>query len=43
MWDLSREWYHDRLDPGYAPKPAGELQGMLARAGLAGDFWNLSA
>ncbi len=41
MWPLSMEWYGDRLDPDYSAKPVGELQAMLNRAGLVGDFWRL--
>lgn len=42
MWPLSIEWYGDRLDPGYQPKPLNQLQAMLTRAGLVGDFWQLT-
>jgi len=42
MWPLSREWYGDRLEPGYRTKPAAKLQAMLSRAGLTGDFWMLA-
>lgn len=41
MWPLSQEWYGDRLDPNYTSKPVSELQAMLTRAGLTGQFWQL--
>lgn len=41
LFELSREWYGDRLDP-YRVKPGTEeLQARLARAGLTGPFWAL--
>ncbi len=42
MWPLSLEWYGDRLDPEFTAKTIPELQAMLSRAGLTGDFWQLS-
>ncbi len=41
MWPLSLGWYGDRLAEDYAPKSIDELQALLSRAGLVGDFWQL--
>jgi hypothetical protein len=38
---LARGWYGDRLDPGWRPRTLEASQRVLARAGLAGDFWRL--
>jgi hypothetical protein len=38
---LARRWYGDRLDPGWRPRTLEASQRVLARAGLAGDFWRL--
>jgi len=38
---LAERWYGDRLDPGWRPRTREASQRVLARAGLAGDFWRL--
>jgi hypothetical protein len=40
---LARDWYGDRLDPGWRPRSAGESQRILAAHGLTGDFWRLTS
>jgi len=42
MWLLTRDWYGDRLDPAFRPKPLEEMQAKLTRVGLVSDFWQLS-
>jgi len=42
MWPLSQDWYGDRLAQDYATKPVADMQAMLTRAGLTGDFWQLT-
>jgi hypothetical protein len=39
---LSRDWYGDRLDPGWRPRTAEASQEILGRHGLAGPFWQLA-
>jgi len=38
---LARDWYGDRLDPGWRPRTLEVSQAILARLGLTGDFWRL--
>ena len=38
---LARDWYGDRLDPGWRPRSAEESQGILSAHGLTGAFWRL--
>ena len=38
---LARDWYGDRLDPGWRPRGAEASQRILAAHGLTGDFWRL--
>ena len=38
---LARDWYGDRLDPGWSPRSAEESQRILGAHGLTGDFWRL--
>ena len=38
---LARDWYGDRLDPGWRPRSAEESQRILGAHGLTGDFWRL--
>jgi hypothetical protein len=39
---LARDWYGDRLDPGWRPRTAGESQRILAAHGLTSGFWELT-
>ena len=38
---LARDWYGDRLDPGWRPRPLEQSQAILDRYGLTGEFWRL--
>jgi hypothetical protein len=38
---LARDWYGDRLDPGWRPRSVAESQAILERHGLTGPFWRL--
>ena len=38
---LARDWYGDRLDPGWRPRSVAESQRILDSHGLSGDFWRL--
>lgn len=42
MWELTRGWYADRLDPEYRPATVAHLQGLLDAVGLTGEFWRLT-
>jgi hypothetical protein len=42
LWRLAREWYADRLSPGWRRKTAEETQAVFAEIGLTGPFWQLS-
>jgi hypothetical protein len=39
---LARDWYGDRLDPGWRPRSAEASQRILAAHGLTGGFWALA-
>jgi hypothetical protein len=41
-WGLGREWYTDRLSPGWRRATPAEAEAIFAGLGLAGDFWRLS-
>ena len=41
MWRLTQDWYGDRLDPDFRPRPVEEMQAKLMRVGLRSDFWQL--
>ena len=42
LFELSRPWYGDRLDPDRVKPTTEELQANLTRAGLTGPFWSLA-
>lgn len=42
MWQLTRAWYGDRLDPGYRPASPEHLQGLLRDVGATDAFWSLT-
>jgi hypothetical protein len=42
MFDLSRDWYRDRLDLEWSPPTAVEAEVMFSKHGLTGDFWSLA-
>ncbi len=41
LWELSRRWYDDRLQPDWRRKTIPERQSILAEVGLTGPFWRL--
>ena len=41
LWPLTVEWYGDRLDPDFRPRPVEELQALLDGVGLVDEFWRL--
>ena len=40
-WDLSRQWYGTRLDPGFRRPAPDEARAIFDSVGLAGPFWAL--
>lgn len=38
---LARDWYGDRLDPGWRPRTVEQSQALLERHGFTGPFWSL--
>lgn len=39
--ELARDWWSDRLSPGWRPHTRDHNQAVLDRLGLTGDFWRL--
>ena len=39
--ELARDWWSDRLAPGWRPHTRDHHQAVLDRLGLTGDFWRL--
>jgi hypothetical protein len=40
LWELAREWYWTRLQPGSRRPGPAEMRQIFARIGLVGDFWD---
>jgi hypothetical protein len=40
-WDLSQQWYGNRLEPDFRRPTNDEAQAIFERVGLTGDFWRL--
>ncbi len=38
---LAADWYGDRLDHEWRPRPVERSQAILERHGLTGSFWRL--
>ena len=41
LFELSRPWYRDRLDPNRVKPSRDRLQSFLTGAGLTDEFWTL--
>lgn len=41
VWALSREWYGNRMDPGFRGRTAEQVVEVFGRAGLTSDFWRV--
>ena len=41
LWRLANAWYADRLSPDWRRKTPGEVEALLAKIGLTGEFWRL--
>lgn len=42
MYDLSVDWYADRMAEGWIPPGASEAEAIFGAHGLTGDFWRLT-
>lgn len=43
LWVLATEWYATRLTADSRRPSVAEITGILARIGLTGPFWDVSA
>ena len=41
MYELSRDWYSNRMDEDWQPPPAEVAEAIFRRHGLTGEFWSL--
>lgn len=41
MYELSRDWYANRMDEDWQPPSAEEAEAIFRRHGLTGEFWSL--
>lgn len=41
FYDLSVDWYRDRMDVDWQPPSAEQAEAIFHRHGLTGDFWSL--
>ncbi len=41
MWNLSQDWYGDRLDPAFVPRTIEATQRLLDKVDLTSAFWQL--
>lgn len=42
MYELSRDWYANRMHETWQPPTAEEAEAIFREHGLTGDFWRLS-
>ncbi len=42
LYDLSVDWYANRLETDWQPATAAQAQAILSRHGLTGPFWTLA-
>jgi hypothetical protein len=40
-WELSQQWYGDRLSPDFRRKTVDEAHGIFVSVGLTGAFWRM--
>lgn len=41
MYDLSEDWYSDRMEEDWQPMSPDAAAAVFAKHGLTGDFWSL--
>jgi hypothetical protein len=39
VWELSKQWYRDRLSPGFTGRTHAEAHQIFEQVGLHGPFW----
>jgi hypothetical protein len=39
LWQLSRRWYHNRLDMEYHGRTPEQVQEIFREVGLVSEFW----
>ena len=42
FYDMSREWYANRMEEDWEPARPEEATALLARSGFVGRFWEMS-
>lgn len=42
MYDLSKDWYSDRMEVDWVPPTGEEATATFAKHGLVEDFWRLT-
>ena len=42
VWELSKLWYHNRLDPDFSGRSVAQVHQIFEKAGLPGPFWRFS-
>ncbi|MCB8980820.1 MAG: hypothetical protein H6657_25700 [Ardenticatenaceae bacterium] len=42
VWQLSQQWYPDRLSPDFAGRSQKQVEVIFQKAGLFSSFWDLS-
>ncbi|MGN6361636.1 MAG: hypothetical protein ACTHNK_14720 [Thermomicrobiales bacterium] len=40
VWELSRAWYGDRMDPDFRGRTTDEVMKIFANVGLTSAFWH---
>lgn len=39
LWELSRRWYHNRMDVAYHGRMLEQIQEIFRQVGLVSSFW----
>ena len=39
LWDLSRRWYHNRMDVEYHGRSKDQVRKIFEEVGLISEFW----
>ena len=43
VWELSRQWYGNRLSPEYHGRSLAEVEVIFKQVGLVAPFWYMDA
>ena len=41
LWELSQDWYQDRLAPEYHGRTVEQVQDIFKEVGLTSGFWSI--